>query len=70
MQEATEYGACGIAALSMETCEGLTIYERAAKGGGGFDYSPSPLEDKTETVFDNFLASATAALEVFGLLPF
>lgn len=68
LQEATEYGACGIAALAMEACEGLTICERAAKGGGGFDYYLSPLGDASEADSDNFLASATATLEVSGIL--
>jgi hypothetical protein len=68
VQEATEYGACGIAALVVEACEGLTILERAPKDGGGFDYFLAPLPDASEFDNDNFFAEATAALEVSGLL--
>lgn len=68
LQEATEYGACGVAVLVMEACEGLTICERAAKGGGGFDYYLTPMEDESEADSDNFLAHATATLEVSGIL--
>jgi hypothetical protein len=66
LQEATEYGACAVAVLIMEACEGLTIYERASKGGGGFDYYLTPLAEESDT--DNFLGEATAALEVSGIL--
>jgi len=68
LQEATEYGACAIAVLVMEACEGLTILERASKGGGGFDYYLTPLAAKPESDADNFLGEATAALEVSGIL--
>ena len=68
LQEATEYGACGIAVLLMEASEGLTICERASKGSGGFDYYLTPLSAEQELDTDNFLGTATAALEVSGIL--
>ena len=68
IQEATEYGACGIAALVVEACEGLTILERAPKDGGGFDYFLTPITDFIALDSDNFFADATAVLEVSGVL--
>ncbi len=68
LQEATEYGACGMAVLVMEACEELTILERAPKGNGGFDYYVAPLRKDIEVDTDNFLADATATLEVSGIL--
>ena len=68
LQEATEYGACAIAVLIMEECEGLTIYERASKGGGGFDYYLTSFSEEQDSDTDNFLGNATAALEVSGIL--
>ena len=68
LQEATEYGACGIAVLVMESCERLTILERASKGNGGFDYYLAPVSDEADTDHGNFFGSATATLEVSGIL--
>ena len=67
-QEATEYGACGIAALVLEVCAGLTILERAPKGEGGFDYYLAPFSEGQNTDSENFFGSATATLEVSGIL--
>jgi hypothetical protein len=67
LQEATEYGASGLAALVVECTEKHTIYERSPKDGGGFDYYLVPMDAAT-TDDDNFLAEATARLEVSGIL--
>jgi hypothetical protein len=68
LQEATEYGASGIALLIVESCEGLTILSRSPKDGGGFDYYLTPVEPAPNSTEDNFLGRATAWLEVSGIL--
>lgn len=68
LQEATEYGASGIALLIVESCEGLTILSRSPKDGGGFDYYLTPVEQSPNTTEENFLGVATARLEVSGIL--
>ena len=68
LQEATEYGASGIALLIVESCEGLTVLSRSPKDGGGFDYYLTPVEQAPDTTEDNFLGVATARLEVSGIL--
>ena len=66
--EATEYGACGIAALIVEACAELTILARAPKDGGGFDYYLTSLSAGQAIDPENFFDSATARLEVSGIL--
>ena len=59
-EEATEYGACGVAALVMCALTDWTILERACKGDG-FDYWLGP-KDSTEPLFQH-----KARLEVSGI---
>lgn len=69
--EATEYGATAVAILVVERCERLTVWERSAKDGGGFDYYLTPDEASPAGEADepeNFLAAATSRLEVSGIL--
>ncbi len=68
LQEATEYGASGLALLIVESCEGLTILSRSPKDGGGFDYYLTPVGFAPNSMEENFLGVATAWLEVSGIL--
>lgn len=65
IQEATEKGACGIAALLIDLLTDLHVFERACKGTG-FDYwlSEKSLEESGEL---NFLLGKER-LEVSGIL--
>jgi hypothetical protein len=59
---ATEYGAYGIAALSMPFCTGLTIIERSIKGKGfGFDFWLGSIDEA------GGLFQRKARLEVSGI---
>ena len=59
LQDATEWGACGIAILVISDATNYTIVEKAWKGGG-FDYW---LGDKNDPLFQK-----RARLEVSGIL--
>ena len=61
LQEATEHGAYGVAALLLENLLGMTLLQRSAKGPG-FDYWVGPLERSDD------LFQGTARLEVSGIL--
>lgn len=60
LQEATEWGACGVAILVVQALTGKVVVERSRKGPG-FDYWLGE-ED------DNLLFSGKARLEVSGIL--
>jgi len=66
-QEATEWGASGVAAIVVETFAKMTVIERVPKNGKGVDYLLAPtgecnLDD------ENFMAVPTHQLEVSGTL--
>jgi hypothetical protein len=61
MQEATEWGACGVAVLVVREVTGLVVVDRSKKGSG-FDYW---LGEKDS---DNLPFAGTSRLEVSGIL--
>ncbi len=61
IQEATEFGACGVAIALLQKQTGLVVVERSAKGGG-FDYYVA------EPNWTGDLFQGTSRLEVSGIL--
>jgi hypothetical protein len=61
MQDATEFGACGVAIALLHAQEGLLVVQRSAKGGG-FDYYLAP------PGWTGLLFQGTTRLEVSGIL--
>jgi hypothetical protein len=61
MQEATEWGACGVAILVVRQVTGLVVVDRSKKGTG-FDYWLG------ETDYDGLPFQGTSRLEVSGIL--
>lgn len=58
-----------MAVLIIEALEGLTVYERSPKDGGGFDYFLIQQEGAGNEFSDeNFFAVASSRLEVSGIL--
>ena len=73
LHEASEYGACAVAAALTEAAFSLAINARAPRDGGGFDYylAPLPAESDTQSADPaggGRLIDATARLEVSGAL--
>ena len=62
MQEATEWGACGVAILVVNQVTGKVVIERSKKGTG-FDYWLGDNDDGDSLPFAN-----SARLEVSGIL--
>jgi len=66
LDDAAEWGACGVAAVLIEATHDLTILEKSPKSGKGFDYFLIPVGHQCTPGNANFFAEATHIMEVSG----